>query len=67
MLHLKPLAPGFGLEAIGADVSQPLADTDFREIEAAFYDAQVLVLRGQKLTPSAFVTFARRSARPSRT
>src|SRR5689334_23913984 len=64
MLQLKPLAPGFGLEAIGADVSHPLSDADFREIEAAFYEGQVLVLRGQTLTAHEFVRFARRFGPP---
>jgi taurine dioxygenase len=64
MLQLKPLAPGFGLEAIGADVSQPLSGADFREIEHAFYQGQVLVLRGQTLTPEQFVAFARRFGPP---
>ena len=64
MLQLKPLAAGFGLEAIGADVSQPLSGADFREIEHAFYQGQVLVLRGQTLTPEQFVAFARRFGPP---
>jgi len=64
MLQLRPLAPGFGLEAIGADLSRPLTDGDFREIEATFYEGQVLVLRGQTLTPGEFVAFARRFGPP---
>jgi taurine dioxygenase len=64
MLQSRPLAPGFGLEAIGADVSRPLSDADFREIEATFYEGQVLVLRGQTLTPGEFVAFARRFGPP---
>ena len=64
MLRLKRLSPGFGLEATGADVSPPLSDARFREIEAAFYQGQVLVLRGQTLTPGEFVAFARRFGPP---
>ena len=36
----------------------------FAELERAFYAGQVLVLRGQKLTPAQFVAFARRFGPP---
>ena len=32
---------------------------DFREVWDAFFAAQVLVFRGQRFTPSAFLAFAR--------
>lgn len=64
MLELKPLAPGFGLEATGVDLAQPLDDLAFGEVEEAFFRAQVLVFRGQSLTPSQFVSFARRFGPP---
>ena len=47
MLALKKLGEGFGLEASGVDLAQPLDDAQFREIEAAFFAGQVLVFRGQ--------------------
>lgn len=64
MLNLKPLCAGFGLEAEGVDLAQPLSEQDLAEIEAAFYAGQVLVLRGQSLTPAQFVAFARRLGEP---
>jgi len=64
MLHLHPLCEGFGLEAEGIDASQPLSDAAFSELECAFFKGQVLVLRGQSLTPAQFVAFARRFGPP---
>jgi len=64
MLQLRKLSPGFGLEASGVDLSQPLSKTALREIERAFYDGQVLVLRAQKLSAGQFLDFARRFGRP---
>ena len=66
--RFDPLCPGFGLEAAGVDLSQPLSDAEFAPLERAFYAGQVLVLRGQALTPAQFVGFARRlRVHPSRT
>jgi taurine dioxygenase len=64
MLHLKPLSPGFGLEASGVDLSNPLSHVAFAEIEDAFFDGQVLAFRQQKLTSGEFVAFARRFGPP---
>ena len=64
MLHLKPLSPGFGLEASGIDLSEPLSDEAFVEIEDAFFDGQVLAIPHQRLTPAEFVAFARRFGPP---
>jgi len=64
MVALAPLSPRFGLEASGIDLSQPISDATFAEIEAAFFRGQVLVIRGQRLTPEGFVAFARRFGPP---
>ena len=63
-LHTRPLCDGFGVEVSGTDLSRPLADSAFGEIERAFFAAQLMVLRGQLLTPAAFVAFARRVGPP---
>jgi taurine dioxygenase len=63
MFSYAPLCPGFGLEAVGADIPT-LDDARFAEIEAAFFRGQVLVLRAQNLTPAQFVAFARRFGPP---
>jgi taurine dioxygenase len=64
MLQLRKLSPGFGLEASGVDLSQPLSDAAFRDLERAFYDGQVLVFRAQRLSARQFLDFARRFGRP---
>lgn len=64
MLNTKPLSPGFGLETSDVDISRGLPDTAFDEIARTFFAAQVLVLRGQHLTPAQFVAFARRFGPP---
>ena len=64
MLRTKPLSPGFGLETSDVDVSKPLSDAAFDEIERTFFQGQVLVLRAQSLTPAQYVAFARRFGPP---
>jgi taurine dioxygenase len=63
-MRLKKLSRDFGLEASGVDLARPLSDGVFREIEEAFFDGQVLVFRGQKLTTRGFLGFARRFGPP---
>jgi taurine dioxygenase len=62
-LDLRPLG-SFGAELRGVDLSQPLPDTLFGEIERAFYDAHLLVVRGQRLDAPAFHRWASRFGRP---
>ena len=63
-MQLKKLGGDFALEASGVDLAQPLSDSAFDEIERAFFAAQVLVFRGQKLTAREFLGFARRFGPP---
>ena len=62
-MRFEPLSPGFGVEATGVDVAR-MTDAEFRGIEQAFFAAQVLVLRGQQLSASQFLEFARRFGPP---
>ena len=64
MLQTNPLSPGFGFEARGVDVSRPLSDDEFAELERMFFRAQVLVLHGQSLDAAQYVAFARRFGPP---
>ena len=64
MVNFTPLSEGFGTEASGIDLARPLSDGDFAAIERAFYERQVLALRGQNITPAQFVAFARRFGPP---
>ena len=45
---------------IGVDLSQPLDDAAFREIEAAFHDNIVVSFRGQTLSNEQHIDFSRR-------
>ncbi len=45
---------------IGVDLSQPLDDAAFREIEAAFHDNIVVFFRGQSLSNERHIAFSRR-------
>ena len=56
--------PGFGIEAGGVDLSQPLADADFRALEQAFYAHHLLALRAQEIDAAQFIAFARRIGPP---
>lgn len=64
MLKLSSLSSDFGLEASDVDLAVPLSDAAFAEIEGAFFRGQVLVFRGQRLTPAAFAAMARRFGPP---
>jgi len=64
MIAFAPLGPVFGLQAEGVDLSRTLPDADFAELAAGFYRGGVLVVRGQRLTPSAFHAFAQRLGVP---
>ena len=63
-MKLGPLCPGFGLEATGVDIAQPLSKAAFAKLERAFFKGQVLVIRSQKLTAQEFVAFAQRLGPP---
>jgi len=58
------LSPGFGVEIAGIDLSQPMSEAAFAEMEAAFFRGQVLAVRGQRLTPAQFAAWARRFGPP---
>jgi taurine dioxygenase len=58
MMALKKLG-SFGAEAQAVDAIS-LNQDSFKEIENAFFANQVLVLRGQRLTATQFLAFARR-------
>jgi taurine dioxygenase len=63
-MEFRNLGEGFGLEARGIDLAQPLSDDVFRQLWTAFFAAQVLVLRAQNLSAAQFLSFARRFGRP---
>lgn len=64
MIEFKPISPLFGIETSDVDLSKPLSDAVFRELESAFYAHQVLGIRNQDITPAQFAAFARRIGPP---
>lgn len=64
MTRFVPLSASFGTLVEDIDLSVPLSDVDFAELEAAFYRGGLLVARDQRLTPAQFHAFARRVGRP---
>ena len=63
MIRLSPLA-GFGIEAEGVDLGEPLAEADFAALLEAFYAHHVLALRAQDIDAAGFLAFARRIGPP---
>jgi len=49
-----------GAEVTGLDLSQPLADEEFKRIHRAHLDHHVVVFRDQRITPDQQISFSRR-------
>ena len=64
MLSRRKLSDVMGIAVTGVDLSQQLDDATFRAIEQAFFDGQVLAIKGQRLKPEQYVAFARRFGKP---
>ena len=62
-MEFRKLSEGFGVEVTGVAL-QSLGENDLERIKKSFYEHQVLVARGQKLTPTQFLQFARRIGPP---
>lgn len=60
MLTVTPLKPEFAARIEGADLSQPLSDTDFALLEAAISRYGVLVIPGQDIDDEQQMAFAAR-------
>src|SRR5712664_3882585 len=61
-MKLKPLGE-FGVEAEGVELAA-LNESSFRQLEKAFFEGQILVVRGQKLSATQFLQFGRRFGPP---
>jgi len=62
-LALKPLNPVIGAEVEGVDLSHPLSEAQFAEIESAFNTHHVLIFRNQRLGREDHKRFGRRFGR----
>ena len=59
-VRVNPISEVMACEITGVDLSKPLDDSTFAEIEQAFHDHQVIAIRGQKISPENQVAFTRR-------
>jgi len=59
-IAVHKLGKSLGAEISGVDLSRPLDERAFAEVSAAFFENQVVVFRGQVLTPAQQVAFTRR-------
>jgi taurine dioxygenase len=63
---VRPLSRALGAEIIGVDLREPLDDTTFEQILAAWHQHLVILLRDQKLTEEDQVRFAERFGPPAK-
>ncbi|GAB2469946.1 TauD/TfdA family dioxygenase [Comamonas humi] len=59
-LEIRPIAGALGAEIFGLDLSQPLSDADFAQVQQALHDHQVIFFRDQALTPEQHKAFSQR-------
>ncbi len=59
-MKLHKLASPLGSEILDIDLSRPIDDATFRQIDDAFSERSVLVFRDQVMTPAQHVEFSRR-------
>jgi taurine dioxygenase len=64
MLEVRKLSDRFGAEIHGVDLSRPLTEETYSEIERTFFAGKLAVIRGQSLTAPQFHAFACRFGRP---
>jgi taurine dioxygenase len=57
-LATRPLSPALGLEVLGVDLSRPIGKTLAAQLEDAFHQGLVLLLRDQNLSEEDEVRFA---------
>src|ERR1700733_1511461 len=57
---IYPIKRRFGAEIVGLDLSDDLADAEFRRIEQAWFGASLLVFRDLVMTPDHHIGFTRR-------
>ncbi len=59
-ITIRPSSGALGAEISGVDLSCPLDDDVFAEIQQAFYDHQVIFFRDQTISPADQMTFTER-------
>ena len=63
-MKVKALSPALGAEVIGVDLSVPLDDVMIDDLRAIWLEYQMIVIRGQDLTPAKQLAFAKALGEP---
>ena len=63
-MKVRPLSPAMGAEVIGIDLSVPLDDAMVDDLRAVWLKYQMIVIRGQDLTPTQQLAFAKTLGEP---
>lgn len=58
-MEVRKVGTAMGAEITGINLKKPLTDSEMRQILDAFHAYQVIVIRGQNLTPGELVAFSR--------
>ena len=64
MVAVTPISPILGARIDGVDLSEPVPDAVFADVEAALHEHGFVVFPRQTLTPVQFVAFSRHWGRP---
>lgn len=64
MMRTNRLPGPFGVEVLGLDLANGIADNTMRRLTALLYEHRIIVVRGQKLTEDQYLNFGRRWGRP---
>jgi taurine dioxygenase len=64
MFESTPLKDGFGVEVTGLGLSDDISADQIAALRGLFHDSQLMVIRGQDITPERFLWFARHFGRP---
>ena len=63
-MKVKALSPALGAEVFGIDLSLPLDDVMIDDLRAIWLEYQMIVIRGQDLTPAKQLAFAKALGEP---
>jgi taurine dioxygenase len=59
-MHIERIGKHLGAQISGVDLSQPLGEAAFAALRTAFFEHQVVVFRGQRLSADQQIAFTRR-------
>ena len=63
-MKVRALSPALGAEVTGIDLSVPLDDAIMDDLRAIWLERQMIVIRGQDLTPAQHLAFAEALGEP---